>query len=120
MTVNNTDSPDDGERTKLRAIGDGAACAVGKSLEGVGYCAGRAAPTMRRIRKAIVETKTAKFVYEHYRKGFESGEAAAIEAAARRQARRWMATGDAALREFAEQLLSDIAKFTGKGVPDPA
>lgn len=99
------------KRSPLKAVSDGAACGAGKMFEGVGYCAGRAAPTVRKMTKAVTETKAAKFVYEHYRKGFVAGEGDAIEAQARRQARKWLATGEAGLKEFAEGLLADIAQW---------
>jgi len=108
------------EPSRLRRIGDGAASLAGKTVYGVGYCAGRAAPTVRQIKSALLDLKTIQFVLEHYKQGLASGEAAAYEASARRQARKWMAQGErlkgdagAVMKQAAEDLLTWLAKLRG-------
>ena len=111
-----TGTPAD-EHSKLKAVGDGAACAVGKIFEYTGYGAGRAAPAVKSVCRSLAELKAAQFIAENFRKGFQNGNDAAIEASARRQARRWLASGNKTLAVLAEELLADLAKFTKGAAP---
>lgn len=109
------------EGSKLKSVADGAATGIGKIIELTGYGAGRVAPTVESACKSIAGLKSAQFIRDNFKKGFQSGYDAAVEAKARKQARSWIASGKAHLKAMGEEVLADIAKWKeGEGAPAPA
>ena len=104
----------------MKSIGDGAATGIGKILQWTGYGAGRVAPAIESAATSVASLKSAQFVFDNLKQGFTSGYDAAIEARARRQARRWIASGKAKLRAMGEQILADIATWKGDEQAAPA
>ena len=108
------------EGSKLKSIADGAATGVGKILQWTGYGVGRASPIVASAATSVAGTKTAQFVYDNFKQGFDKGWDAHVEAKARRQARQWMASADMALRTMGEDLLAQVARWKEGGQAAPA